>query len=306
MQRRARDRVVQGAVARPKRPKLRILPYAERQPGPRVEVSRLDEGHPLFSMEPHGHGFFELVYVERGRGTHRLGASSASVRPGDLLVVAPGEAHDARAMKDVRGWLVVFDADALGPRASTLGGLPDEVLLLAFVRPARGERGHLRVPPRERAALAFEIAMLARELERRELGWMDAARARLALVLVRASRLAAPLLEGVTVQRRPLIGEVFRFIEARYMRPITLVDVARAVGKSPAYLTDVVRRETGRTVGAWILERRMAEARRRLVETDDSVAEIAEALGYDDESYFARRFRAHFETSPSAYRARHR
>jgi len=40
---------------------------------------------------------------------------------------------------------------------------------------------------------------------------------------------------------------------------------------SLAYLTDLVRRETGKTVLSWIVERRMTEARRLLLETGQSV-----------------------------------
>jgi AraC-like DNA-binding protein len=62
----------------------------------------------------------------------------------------------------------------------------------------------------------------------------------------------------------PLLAQVFGFIEERYRDRISLSDAARAVGLTPGHLTTVVRRKTGRTVGEWIAERRMAEARRLL------------------------------------------
>jgi AraC-like DNA-binding protein len=131
------------------------------------------------------------------------------------------------------------------------------------------------------------------------LGFAQAARARLILLLVASARLAA--VEPACLPR-PLLARVFRFIDVRYKQPISLVDVARAVKKSPAYLTSVVKKETGRSVQAWIIERRMAEARRRLVETDEPVAEIAEDLGYADATYFARQFRKAHGATPLAWR----
>lgn len=288
---------------------LPILSFADVGDGPRLDVSRLTADHPVFAHAPHGHGFFEMMYVVRGRGTHRVGAAQVPVRPGDLYVIPPGEAHDARRMRGSEGYMVLFTADALRPGqsdAEAFVALPGEVLLLSFLKPLRALGGRIRVPPALRSALVGHIEALLEELATRKLGWIEAARARLGLVLVEAARLAAPMLGRVTAAHRPLVGDVFRFIEARYARPITLVDVARAVGKSPAYLTDVVRRETGRTVGGWIIERRMVEARRRLVETEAPLGEIAEALGYEDESYFARRFRQLHGVSPSAFRARER
>jgi AraC-like DNA-binding protein len=52
----------------------------------------------------------------------------------------------------------------------------------------------------------------------------------------------------------------------------------------------------------WIVERRMSEARRLLAETDLPVAEVARGVGFDDPSYFGRRFRAEHGRGPRAWR----
>ena len=100
----------------------------------------------------------------------------------------------------------------------------------------------------------------------------------------------------------PKLHEVFQFIEAKYQQAITLCDVAQAVGYSSAYLTDLVRRQTGKTVNQWIVERRIAEARRLLVDTDQTGNEIALAVGYQNEGHFFRQFRQYHGTTPQAWR----
>ncbi len=100
----------------------------------------------------------------------------------------------------------------------------------------------------------------------------------------------------------PKLGEVFDFIEANYHQPITLNDVAKAVGYSPAYLTDLVKRQTGQTVQRWIIKRRMAAACSMLLETDQAVNQIAEAVGYNDKNYFFYQFRQHHGMTPQMWR----
>lgn len=100
----------------------------------------------------------------------------------------------------------------------------------------------------------------------------------------------------------PKLQQTFRFIETHYDQAITLGDVARAVGYAPAYLTNLVQNQTGRTVKQWITERRMAEARRLLLETSRSISEIAPASGYPDVSYFIRLFRQLHGVSPQVWR----
>jgi AraC family transcriptional regulator len=100
----------------------------------------------------------------------------------------------------------------------------------------------------------------------------------------------------------PRLLEVFNFIELNYDQNIGLKEVARAVGYSPAYLTDLVRKITGKTVNTWIIERRIKEASTLLSETNYSIKEIALKLGYQNISYFHRQFRDYYKQTPRTWR----
>jgi AraC-like DNA-binding protein len=88
----------------------------------------------------------------------------------------------------------------------------------------------------------------------------------------------------------------------RFREPLSLADVATALARSPRHLTRTVREVTGKTVMQLIDDRRMDEARRLLLETDEKVDVIGYAVGYGDGSYFARRFRRAHGVSPSVWR----
>ncbi|NBD15763.1 MAG: response regulator [Cyanobacteria bacterium] len=103
----------------------------------------------------------------------------------------------------------------------------------------------------------------------------------------------------------PEFSEVFEFIEANYNQGITLCDVAKAVGYSPAYLTNTVKQQTGRTVNRWIIERRMAQARFLLHSTNQSIEQIAMTVGYQNTCHFYRQFRQYEGSTPQAWRKKH-
>jgi AraC family transcriptional regulator len=100
----------------------------------------------------------------------------------------------------------------------------------------------------------------------------------------------------------PRLREVFEFIEVNYHQSIRLKEVAQAVGYSSAYLTDLVRRLTGKTVNNWIIERRIAEASTLLLETNYSVDEIALKVGYQNINHFYCQFRNYYQNTPRAWR----
>jgi YesN/AraC family two-component response regulator len=99
-----------------------------------------------------------------------------------------------------------------------------------------------------------------------------------------------------------LVKAVFQFIATHYRQPISLCDVAKAVGYSPAYLTDLVRRETGQTVNQWIIKHRLIQASSLLRETNQPVSQIAETVGYQHINYFFRQFRHHYGKTPQVWR----
>lgn len=100
----------------------------------------------------------------------------------------------------------------------------------------------------------------------------------------------------------PRLSPVFAFIEANYHQPISLSDVAKAAGYSPAYLTNLAQDLTGYSIKRWITERRMSQARTLLRETDQSVRQIADVIGYPDVGYFTRHFRQLHGDPPQSWR----
>jgi AraC family L-rhamnose operon transcriptional activator RhaR len=55
---------------------------------------------------------------------------------------------------------------------------------------------------------------------------------------------------------------------------------------------------------SYLAKRRVETAAEMLLHGEDSMSEIAQAVGWPDQNYFARRFKAHFGLSGTAYRER--
>jgi AraC family transcriptional regulator, transcriptional activator of pobA len=250
---------------------------------------------------PHAHDFLVLLYLEHGTEVVRVDGRDRALRTGDAFVVAPGAvvAAPRPGDGDARAWTVFFPADAVDP-AAPLVSWRTHPLLAPFGGDHGGGGRRLPVPADQRGGWLAGLTDLDAELRERRDGYADAARAHLTLLLVRLGRLHrdAPPEPGVA----PLLAAVFEVVEARYREPISLRDVADAVGLTAGHLTTVVGRRTGRTVQQWITERRMREARRLLADTDLTVAEIARRVGYREAGYFVRRFRTAHGVPPEAWR----
>jgi PAS domain S-box-containing protein len=98
------------------------------------------------------------------------------------------------------------------------------------------------------------------------------------------------------------LKQVLDFIDAHYHESISLNDVATAFNYSPAYLTDLTKRQTGKTINRWIIERRLAAVEVLLKESNWSVEKIAETVGYFNLCHFFRQFRQYYGTTPTNWR----
>ncbi|KYC42599.1 AraC family transcriptional regulator [Scytonema hofmannii PCC 7110] len=100
----------------------------------------------------------------------------------------------------------------------------------------------------------------------------------------------------------PRLNKVFQFIELNYHQPIKLDDVAKEVGYASAYLSNLMRHLTGKTIIDWVIERRMAEARVLLLKTNKSVKQIALEVGYQNTNLFYYQFRDRHNSTPLVWR----
>jgi AraC family transcriptional activator of pobA len=244
----------------------------------------------------------------RNQGRHIHDFPALWYRPavGSVYVVAAGEVLDPEDLVDLEGGVgVVFDPAALGEDGrSPWPTWRTHPLLFPFLHGQSGGLLRLELPKSRRPSWNSAIESIENELTARQDGYQQAALAHLTLLLIDVARLAGDAVDDLRRSGEPLLADVFSVIDRRHGEPLSLRDVAHEVGMTPGHLTTVVRRRTGRTVQEWIIERRMAEARTMLEETDLPIAEIARRVGVFDPGYFSRVFARTHGISPRQWRGR--
>ena len=100
----------------------------------------------------------------------------------------------------------------------------------------------------------------------------------------------------------PVTLKIIEYIHANFSQKITLSDIGKATFFSPNYCDSVFRKETGRPIIDYLLEVRMAEAKKLLAEGVLSLSAISEAVGFDDYNYFSRVFKKRTGYTPGEYK----
>ena len=98
------------------------------------------------------------------------------------------------------------------------------------------------------------------------------------------------------------IETVKNYIYENYDKEISITELAEKVYMAPSYLSYVFKSETGQNLSKFIKAYRMEKAKEMLTETHNKIVNIANAVGYENVSYFCQSFREYYGVSPQKFR----
>ncbi len=95
------------------------------------------------------------------------------------------------------------------------------------------------------------------------------------------------------------------YISRHLNRPVRVVDIAAYVQKNPDYLSSLFKKETGRTITAYLMESKLQAAEDMLRDSDCSCAEVSAAFAFSSQSYFTKMFRQYTGETPKTFREKY-
>jgi AraC family transcriptional regulator, transcriptional activator of pobA len=252
-----------------------------------------------WKIRSHAHENLNQIFlITGGAGEMRTETGIFRVQAPMLLIVPARSIHGFRWDPESAGHVLTI-ADAYlneltgrEPEFGNLFGAPDRL-----------------VPPDD----PEEIAKLSNAMQglRRELSWnapahRTAVEAYLLNLLVQILRLSKRDSAG-TGARSPgrhaeLMARFRQIVEENFRSGLFVSDYADRLSVSVSQLRSACLKTARRTPLDIIQDRSLLEAKRRLLYTNMSVAEIGYALGFEDPAYFTRFFTRHAGLSPRRFR----
>ncbi|MEW9122275.1 MAG: PocR ligand-binding domain-containing protein [Thermotaleaceae bacterium] len=101
------------------------------------------------------------------------------------------------------------------------------------------------------------------------------------------------------------IKTALSFINKNYMNNITLEQVAGIVYLNPSYFSTIFKKETGMPFSTYLNKVRIQESKQLLKDINQSILDIALAVGFEDQSYYSKVFKKITGLTPKEYRDNH-
>lgn len=242
--------------------------------------------------------FHLLLLVQAGRSTHRVDFVEFSLQPGTVLLVRAGQVHQWRMTGALQGQLLLITAQALAPAIARAG--PDMQLLALDEWPTASRPG-----PAPFAQALAGITRLHDDIARFADQPVESAivRHELMALLLRLAREHGVQAGAPQRPREAEIHRVFaRELEAGFTRRLSVQDYARRTGYSESTLSRACLATTGCTAKQAIDQRIALEAKRLLVHSDLSAAQIGHRLGFSEATNFLKFFKRMAGDTPLGFR----
>ncbi len=242
-------------------------------------LARMSPTVPEREVVRHTHEDAHFVLVTRGAYLSAARGAPAVCDGPALIYNPPGTTHRDRFLSDEGRFVTISVAGETLREAGEAFPVPDHALFLGPEAVAAA----LRLP-----GLAGEgDGAGALTLESLCLGLLD-----------HAARTAGP-----ARRRRPRwLGLARELLHDRCSEDLSLASIAAALGVHPVHLTRTFRLHFGMTPGDYLRRCRIEKAAGLLAGGAASLAEVALACGFCDQSHLTRAFRLAYRTTPGAYR----
>lgn len=278
-----------------------------------VDSSKLLQKGKLIQVRPHTrfvhfpehrHNYIEVIYMCRGTTTHILNGNQVTLEEGDLLFLNQNAVQEIlpAGKEDIAVNFIVLPE--FFNTAFSMMGTDDNLLKDFLVSALCGKDG-------KTSWLYFHVSdVLPVQNLIENMVWTifyDSSNERscnqitMGLLLLQLMNHMDKMETGGRKYETQFTAAVLGYVEEHY-REGTLSELAAQMKYDVCWLSREIRRRTGRTYKELLQEKRMQQAAYLLKNSRLSVSDIIDSVGYDNTSYFYRKFRERYGMGPKEFR----
>lgn len=251
-----------------------------------------------FKMKtPHVHPFYDITYLISGECTCFVNHNIYRLSKGDLIIIPPGEIHRStfQGSTSVERYVLSFREEQL----NWIYSLTGEKIVAQSLK-----TGVISIPNKRRDYIEALLNKLLFENEGQDIlspAFIQAGLLELLLFIIRCKKYESNVYKEIDVDNR-LMQEIATYIYEHYNKKITLDDMAAKFHISRSYLSKKFKQATGFGFKEYLVNVRIKNACRMLLESNSSITDIAFECGFNDSNYFGDAFRRIKGVSPNKYR----
>jgi AraC-like DNA-binding protein len=261
------------------------------------KITRIKKDSRKNMKSAHVHPYYEIFYLINGSCTFFINHNIYQLTKGDMVIIPKGEIHRTvyQGTASNERFAVCFRENVLDWISSLIGEeIVKESLATGVISIPRKRQDYV-------IALMDKLLFESGEQDMLSPAFIQAGLLELLLFVIRCQRFEKNIMKEIDVDNQ-LMQEIATYIYNNFDKKITLDDIAVKFNISRSYLSKKFKQTTGFGFKEYLVDVRVKNACRLLLETNESITDIAFECGFNDSNYFGDAFRRIKGVSPNKYR----
>ncbi|QEM06112.1 AraC family transcriptional regulator [Mucilaginibacter rubeus] len=266
------------------------------------------------SVSPiHRHHYFELLYIMEGNGVHTINDNHYQYQKGNLYLLTPEDTHTFKIETRTYCCIIDFTKELFSKRKRKemdRAEIGEFFINMEYVfHNHQNTKGHIEMASEEAELTEKLVFQLTAEKEHDRIYSGIIIQNIVFLLLNLIARRIQENIAGELKNRglKNVVHEVTTYVQQHiYDKDRLKIEMlAKAFHKTPDHLNRNFKQQTGYTLKAYINQYRLNLIESRLRYSSLTVSEIADEMGFTDESHLNKMFRNNHGQTASAYRKAH-
>ncbi|MBM7636449.1 AraC family transcriptional regulator [Streptococcus saliviloxodontae] len=253
----------------------------------------------------HWHPELEIIFVEKGTARFHVNYEIFNSQPGDLIFIQPTSMHSIHPIDQEEHLSQTFKI-----HLDNLGRSTIEQFSQRYLQPLHN--GHFELMPRIQPHMAgYEdiktlVQVIFKLCHDQPLYYDILLKAKLheLLYLLYSKRYVVRHYTDDIYRKYEKLKDLIAYLNTHYMEDLSIDFLADYFGYSRAHFMTIFKQHTGSSCLDFILQLRLSKTCEALVHTDQSVTQITEAIGFNNQANFNRQFKQRYQMTPLQYRKR--
>lgn len=267
-----------------------------------ISFSELDESQ----LKEHDHTFFELVYILSGTGIQWINNNKFPYHGGHLFMITPRDIHSFDIHTTTQFVYIKFNDIYIH---SAVFGTENIRRLEFILQHANHRPGCILRNQTDKLLVKPMIEAILREYPNKNIYSSEIITQLInTIVIVVARNIALFLPQQINENSEEKSLDILQYIQENICSPekIKAKAISHRFGISSNYLGKYFKKQTNETMQQYILNYKLNMVESKLLHSDMRIGEIAEELGFTDESHLNRLFKKYRGCNPTEFRRKGR
>lgn len=261
-----------------------------------------------FFVSRHWHSYIEILHIVKGSYLFEINLQEYTLTEGTFCILNSGEPHQITGLtSDTIHDVILFTPEILDfsyedewEATSIAPFLTQTLSIKNILHPE--DAGHSEILTTFNKSLAYALEQLPNWYPRCKLSLLEL------FLHITSHQLLLPtekVLSAANTRKITHYKTIISYIEKHYQEPLSLRQLAELIPCNSQYLCRFFKEIAGVSVIQYLISYRLERACHLLLHTTESVTDIALNCGFENISYFIRKFREFTKETPKEYRSNH-